>query len=103
VVADAEPAASRSHSTEPLAPVEWEAVAAVEERTHSGHDAASRPSEKPHIYLTPYLQVQGLIAAKRVKSKMIDSNLNKKDLKRHKFFLPNLKLTTSISHASRRV
>jgi hypothetical protein len=81
VVADAEPTASRSHSAEPLAPAEWEAVAAVEERAHSGHDTTSRPSEKPHIYLTPYLQVQGLITAKRVKSKMIDSNLNKKDLK----------------------
>jgi hypothetical protein len=88
-VADAEPAVSRSHSTEPLAPAEWEAVAAVEERAHSGHDAAFRPSEKPHIYLTPYLQVQGLIAAKRVESKMIDSNLNKKDLKRHKKIFPS--------------
>jgi hypothetical protein len=67
-VADAEPAASRSHSAEPLAPAEWEAVAAVEERAHSGHDAASRPSEKPHIYLTPYFQVQGLIAAKESKA-----------------------------------
>jgi hypothetical protein len=75
----------------------------VEERAHSGHDAASRPSEKPHIYLTPYFQVQGLIAAKRVKSKIMDSNLNKKEFKRHKFFLPNLKLITSISHASKRV
>jgi hypothetical protein len=46
VVADAELAASRSHSAEPLAPAEWEAVASVEERAHSGHDAASRPSEK---------------------------------------------------------
>jgi hypothetical protein len=95
VVADAELAASRSYFAEPLAPAEWEAVAAVEERAHSGHDAASRPSEKPNIYLTPHLQVQGLIAAKRVKSKMIDSNLNKKDLKRHKFLLPNLKLITA--------
>ena len=104
MVADAELAASRSHSTEPLAPVEWEAVAAVEERAHSGHVAVSRPSEKPHTYLTPYLQVQGLIAAKRVKNKIIDSNLNKKDLKRHKIFLPNLKLiTASIKHASKRV
>jgi hypothetical protein len=82
VVADAELAASRSHSAEPLAPAEWEAVAAVEERARSGHDAASRPSEKPHIHLTPYLQVQGLLVAKRVKSKMIDSNLNKKDFKK---------------------
>jgi hypothetical protein len=78
VVADAELAASRSHSAEPLAPAEWEAVAAVEGRAHSGHDAASRPSEKPYIYLTPYLQVQGLIAAKRVKSKLIDSDINQK-------------------------
>jgi hypothetical protein len=53
-------------------------VAAVEERARSGHDAASRPSEKPHIYLTPYFQVQDFIAAKRVKSKMIDSNSNKR-------------------------
>jgi hypothetical protein len=104
VVADAELAASRSHSAEPLAPAEREAVAAVEERAHSGHDAASRPSEKPHIYLTPYLQVQGLIAAKRVKSRMVNSNLNKKDFKRHRFFLPNLKLiVASINHASNRV
>jgi hypothetical protein len=78
VVADVELAASRSRSAEPSAPAEWEAVAAVEEHTHFGHDAASRPSEKPHIYLTPYLQVQDLIAAKRVKSKMIDSNFNKR-------------------------
>jgi hypothetical protein len=78
VVADAELAASRSHSAEPSAPAEWEAVAAVEEHAHSGHDAASRPSEKPHTYLTPYLQVQDLIAVKRVKSKMIDSNFNKR-------------------------
>jgi hypothetical protein len=81
VVADAKLAASRSHSAGPLALTEWEAVAVVEERAHSGHDAANRPSEKSHIYLTPYLQVQGLIAAKRVKVKMIDSNLNKKILK----------------------
>jgi hypothetical protein len=46
VVADAELAASRSHSAEPLAPAEWEAVAAVEECAHSGHDALSRPSKK---------------------------------------------------------
>jgi hypothetical protein len=32
-------------------------VAAVEERAHSGHDALSRPSEKSHIFLIPYLQV----------------------------------------------
>jgi hypothetical protein len=62
--------------------------------TRSGHDAASRPSEKPHIYLTPYLQVQGLIAVKRVESKMIDSNLNKKDLKL---------ITASTNRASKRV
>jgi hypothetical protein len=68
VVADAELAASRSHSAEPLAPAEWEAVAAVEEHTHSGHDATSRPFEKPHIYLTPYFQVQGLIATKESKA-----------------------------------
>jgi hypothetical protein len=78
VVADAELAASRSRSAKPSALAEWEAVAVVEERAHSSHDAASRPSEKPHIYLTPYLQVQDLIAAKRVKSKMIDSNFNKR-------------------------
>jgi hypothetical protein len=76
----------------------------VEERAHSSHDAASRPSEKPHIYLTPYLQVQGLITAKRVEVKMIDSNLNKKDFKGINFFLPKLKLiTVSINHASKRV
>ena len=46
-------AAAESHSAEPLAPAEWEAVVAVEECAHSGHDAASRPSEKPHKYLTP--------------------------------------------------
>jgi hypothetical protein len=68
VVADAELAASRSHSAEPLAPAEWEAVAVVEERAHSGHDAISRPSEKSHIYLIPYLRVQGLIAVKESKA-----------------------------------
>jgi hypothetical protein len=46
VVAGAELAASKSHSPEPLAPAEWEAVAAVEERAHFDHDALSRPSEK---------------------------------------------------------
>jgi hypothetical protein len=82
VVADAELAASRSHSAEPLAPAEWEAVAAVEERAHSSHDAASRPSEKPHIYLTPYLQVQGLIAAKRVKKQNDRFQLKQKEFKK---------------------
>jgi hypothetical protein len=57
VVADAELAASRSHSAEPLAPAEWEAVAAVEERAQSGHDALSRPSEKSHISSITHLQV----------------------------------------------
>jgi hypothetical protein len=57
VVADAELAASRSHSAEPLAPAEWEAVAAVEERAHSGRVAVSRSSEKSHIFSIPYLQV----------------------------------------------
>jgi hypothetical protein len=104
VVADAELAASRSHSAEPLAPTEWEAVAAVEERAHSGHDAASRPSEKPHIYLTPYLQVQGLITAKKSQKQNDRFQLKQKDSKRHKSFLPNLKLiTASINHASKRV
>jgi hypothetical protein len=56
-------------------------VAAVEERAHFGHDAASRPSEKPHLYLTPYFQVQDFIAAKRVKNNMTDSNFNKRILK----------------------
>jgi hypothetical protein len=78
VVAGAELAASKSHSAKPSAPAEWEAVAAMEEHAHSGHDAASRPSEKPHTYLTPYLQVQDLIVAKRVESKRIDSNFNKR-------------------------
>jgi hypothetical protein len=57
VVAGAELDASRSHSVETLAPAEWEAVAAVEERAHSGHDALSRPSEKSHIFLITHLQV----------------------------------------------
>jgi hypothetical protein len=57
VVADDELAASKSRSAEPSAPAEWGVVVAVEERTRSCHDAASRPSEKPHKYLTPYLQV----------------------------------------------
>jgi hypothetical protein len=78
VVADAELAASRSHSTEPLAHAEWEAVVAVEERAHSGHDAVSRPSEKPHIYLITHLQVYGLLAAKESKGELIDSDINKK-------------------------
>jgi hypothetical protein len=51
VVAGAELAASRSHSAEPSALAEWEAVAAVEERAHFDHDALSRPSEKSHIFL----------------------------------------------------
>jgi hypothetical protein len=44
-------------------------------------DAASRPSEKPHTYLTPHFQVQDFIAAKRVKNNMIDSDFNKRILK----------------------
>jgi hypothetical protein len=55
VVAGAELAASRSHSVEPLAPAEWEAVATVEERTHSDHDALSQPSEKSHIFSITHL------------------------------------------------
>jgi hypothetical protein len=42
-------------------------VAAVEERARSGHDAASRPSEKPHTYLTPQFQFQDLITGKKLK------------------------------------
>jgi hypothetical protein len=57
MVAGAELAASRSHSAEPLAPTEWEAVVAVEEHAHSGHDALSRPSEKSHISSITHLQV----------------------------------------------
>ena len=57
VVAGAELAASRSHSAEPLAPAEWEAVATVEERAHFDHDALSQPSEKSHIFLITHLQV----------------------------------------------
>jgi hypothetical protein len=57
VVADAELAASGSHSAEPSAPAEWEAVAAVEECAHSGHGALSRPSEKPHIFSITHPQV----------------------------------------------
>jgi hypothetical protein len=104
VVADAELAASRSRSAEPSAPAEWEAVAAVEERAHSGHDAASRPSEKPHTYLTPYLQVQALIAAKRAQKQNDRLQFQQKDLNRHKIFLPNLKLiAASTEHVSKRV
>jgi hypothetical protein len=44
------------------------AVAAVEERARSGHDAASEPSEKPHTYLTPHFQVQDFIAEKKLKT-----------------------------------
>ena len=68
VVADAELAASRSHSAEPLASAEWEAVAAVEERAHSDCVAVSRPSEKSHIFSIPYLQVYCLIAVKESKA-----------------------------------
>jgi hypothetical protein len=104
VVADAELAASRSHSAEPLAPAEWEAVAAVEERAHSGHDAASRPSEKPHIYLTPYLPSSRFNCGEKSQKQNDRLQLQQKDLKRHKFFLPNLKLiTASIKHVSKRV
>jgi hypothetical protein len=42
-------------------------VAAVEERARSGHDAASRPSEKPHTYLTPQFQVQDFITEKKLR------------------------------------
>jgi hypothetical protein len=42
-------------------------VAAVEERARSGHDAASRPSEKPHAYLTPQFQFQDFIMGKKLK------------------------------------
>jgi hypothetical protein len=57
VVAGAELATSRSHSVEPLAPAEWEAVVAVEERAHSDRDALSWPSEKSHIFLITHLPV----------------------------------------------
>jgi hypothetical protein len=67
VVADAELAASRSHSAEPLASAEWEAVVAVEERAHSGHDALSRPSEKSHIFLTTHLQISRFSREEKVK------------------------------------
>jgi hypothetical protein len=40
---------------------------------------------------------------KESKGELIDSDINIKDLKRHKLFLPNLKLTSSINHASKRV
>jgi hypothetical protein len=75
-VAGAELAASKSHSAEPLAPAEREAVAAVEERAHSDRDALSRPSEKSHIFLITHLQVQGLIAVKESKGE-IDRFLHK--------------------------
>jgi hypothetical protein len=76
VVAGAELAASRSHSAEPLAPAEWEAVATVEERAHFDHDALSRPSEKSHIFLIDIFEVQGSIAMEELKGE-IDRFLHK--------------------------
>jgi hypothetical protein len=70
VVAGAELAASRSHSAEPLAPTEWEAVAAVEEHAHLDHDALSRPSEKSHIFSIHIFEVQGSIAMKESKGEI---------------------------------
>jgi hypothetical protein len=67
VAASAELAASRSHSAEPLAPAEWEAVAAVEERAHFDHDALSRASEKSHMFSIHIFEVQGSIAMKESK------------------------------------
>jgi hypothetical protein len=87
-VAGAELAASRSHSAEPLAPAEWAAMAAVEERAHSDRDALSRPSEKSHIFSITHLQVQGLIAVKESKGKLID------------FFCINIKISQGINFSS---
>jgi hypothetical protein len=87
VVAGAELAASRSHSAEPLAPAEWEAVAAVEERAYSDHDALSRPSGKSHIFSITHLQ--GSIAMKESKGEVIDYCINIKEFTRHKLFFSN--------------
>jgi len=43
-------------------------VVAVEERARSGHDAASRPSEKPHTYLTPQFQISRFYYGEKVKT-----------------------------------
>jgi hypothetical protein len=42
-------------------------VAAAEERARSGHGAASRPSEKPHTFLTPQFQIQDFITEEKLK------------------------------------
>jgi hypothetical protein len=76
VVAGAELAASRSHSAEPLASAEWEAVAVVEEHAHFNHDALSQPSEKSHIFLMHIFEVQGSSAMKESKGE-IDRFLHK--------------------------
>jgi hypothetical protein len=65
-------------------------VGAAVERARSGHDAASRPSEKPHTYLTPQFQISRFLSRGQSQNSMIDSDFNKRDFKRHKFFLPNL-------------
>jgi hypothetical protein len=88
-VAGAELAASRSHSAEPLAPAEWEAVAVVEDCAHSVHDALFRPSEKSHIYSITHLQNRGSIAVKSQKMKLVDSCINVKDFTRHKLLFSN--------------
>jgi hypothetical protein len=104
VVADAELAASGSHSAEPLAPAEWEAVAAVEERAHSGHDAASRPSKKTTYMLNTISPSSRFNRGEKSQTQNDRLQLQQKDLKRHKFLLPNLKLiTTSIKRVSKRV
>jgi hypothetical protein len=57
VVADAELAVARSRSIEPSTLAEYEAVAAVEERAHSDHDALFLPSEKiMYILNTTFLR-----------------------------------------------
>jgi hypothetical protein len=83
VVADAELAASRSHSAEPLAPAEWEAVAAVEECAHSDRIAVSRPSEKITYILNTISSSLRFNRGEGVKGELIDSDI-KKDFKRHK-------------------
>jgi hypothetical protein len=103
VVAGAELAASRSYSAEPLAPAEWEAVAAVEERAHSDHDALSRPSEKSHIYLIHIFEGQGSSTMRESKGETDRFLHNHKGFHMAQTFLLKLRLTPFINHTSKRV
>jgi hypothetical protein len=67
VAADAAPTVAESRSAEPSTLAEYEAVAVVEERAHSNHNALFPPSEKSCIFSISHFEVQGSIVVKESK------------------------------------